>query len=220
MHGLPCACLVQLSAQIPFLMPTCKARYHPWGPHISYPFHPKHWSPPGWWPLSIPVILVQALHCICCLSAIQKCTHLHSKTEINQNTYRELVHYSQKTVCAHHTDKSVKVIIMKKTQAKCLKLMQVESSLKSQQALLIMKFPAYYGTKRFIIVFTWSSQLSKSWSQINPVHVPGQFQCFPFQVVSYPQVVPTNRVYTSPVPHTSTGPAHLTPPSPDNSNNI
>jgi len=41
-------------------------------------------------------------------------------------------------------------------------LMQVESSLKSQQAQLIKKFPAYYGTKRFIIVFAWSYQLSKS----------------------------------------------------------
>jgi len=57
-------------------------------------------------------------------------------------------------------------------------------------------------------------------SQFNPVHVPGQYQCFPFQVVSCPQVVLTNLVYTSPVPHTSTCPAHLTPPSLDNSNNI
>lgn len=112
MHGLPCARLVHLSAQIAFLMPTCKARYHPWGPHISYPCHPKHWSPPRWWPLSIPVILVQVLHCICCLSAIKKCMHLHSKTEINQKYIQKLVHSSEKTVCVHYTDKSVQVTIM------------------------------------------------------------------------------------------------------------
>jgi hypothetical protein len=60
-------------------VPTCKARYHPWVSHRSYPCHPKHWSPPGWWPLSIPVILVPALHCICCLSEIKKIILIYAK---------------------------------------------------------------------------------------------------------------------------------------------
>jgi hypothetical protein len=75
-----------------------------------------------------------------------KNVHIYiQRLKLIRNTYRKLVHSSQKIV---------KVIIMQNTKAKCMKLMQMESPWKSQQDQLIKKFPALYGTRRFITVFT------------------------------------------------------------------
>ena len=37
---------------------------------------------------------------------------------------------------------------------------------------LVKKFPAFYGTRRFITAFTSARHLSLSWRQIDPVHAP------------------------------------------------
>ena len=60
---------------------------------------------------------------------------------------------------------------------------------------IVKKFPAFYGTRRFVTAFTSARHLS----QIDPVHAPisnflktRPIYVWVFQVVSFPQVSPTN----------------------------
>ena len=90
-----------------------------------------------------------------------------------------------------------------------------ESFLRSQPVLqLVKKFPAFYGTRRFITAFTSASHLSLSWaSSIQSIpphptswrsililssHLLLGFPCGPF-----PSGFPTKTLYASPLPHTS-----------------
>jgi hypothetical protein len=66
---------------------------------------------------------------------------------------------------------------------------------------LLKKFPAFYGTRKFITAFTTARHLSPVLYKIDPVHAPIQlledpFRCYPpiyariFQIVSVNQVSP------------------------------
>jgi hypothetical protein len=73
----------------------------------------------------------------------------------------------------------------------------------------VTKFPAFYGTRRFITTFTSTRLLALSWVSSIPSmpHIPlpkdPSYNCPPiydlvFQVVSFPQVSPKNLVLTCP----------------------
>ena len=82
------------------------------------------------------------------------------------------------------------------------------------------KFPAFYGTQRFITAFTSARHLSLSGassiqsipphrtSQRSILHYPPTY-VWVSQVVSFPQVSPPNPVYACPLPRRATCPAHL-----------
>ena len=78
---------------------------------------------------------------------------------------------------------------------------------------LVKKFPAFYGTRRFITTFTSARHLylSRASSIQFITHIPlpeDPAQYYPpiytwvSQVVSFPQVSPPNPLYASPLPHT------------------
>jgi len=77
---------------------------------------------------------------------------------------------------------------------------------------LVKKFFAFYGTQKFITTFTSAHHLSLSWASsiqsIFPRPTPWRFILIlcshlrlGFQVVSFPQISPTDPVYASPIPH-------------------
>ena len=61
---------------------------------------------------------------------------------------------------------------------------------------LVKKFPAFYGTRRFITAFTSARHLSPSWASSIQSIPPHPYQYYPpiyvwvYQVVSFPQVSP------------------------------
>jgi hypothetical protein len=90
---------------------------------------------------------------------------------------------------------------------------------KLKRPKLLVKFPAFYGTRRFITAFTTARPVPIL-SQIDTVYVPHPnsqgsililFSIFAwvFQVVLFPQVSPVSPLCTSPLPHT----CHMSCPS-------
>ena len=78
--------------------------------------------------------------------------------------------------------------------------------------LLVKKFPAFYGTRRFIAAFTSARHLSLSWASsiqsITP-HPTSWRSILISPVVSFRQFPHQNPVHASPLPIHATCPAHL-----------